>query len=237
MSLALGIPVAADLHFVPGDAAQVAYTNGDGVNVRVSPGFGAGILNTLHEGVAVTIVDGPVFADDGTGWYLVSVEWHDGLIEGWVLADYVGVEGAAASEGSDAGDRQLQSISAATVVNTDGNGLRLRDGATFEAGVMTMMPEGASVTVLGGETWDGEGNAWLPVEFDGMSGYAAAAYLAIGGAVETTESTPTAPATPGEEQTAPAVDEQPETRALSAGDRARVVSAGGGGPEPGGGTE
>jgi cell wall-associated NlpC family hydrolase len=223
MSLALGIPVAADLNLVPGDAAQVAYTNGDGVNVREAPGFGAGILTTLHEGVAVTIVDGPVVADDGTGWFLVSTVWDDYTIEGWVLADYLAGEGVVASDGSTASGPHIQSVSSAVVVGTDGNGLRLRDGATFEAGIVTVMPEGASVLVTGGAAYDGEGNAWLPVEFEGMSGYASAAYLSAGGDVSTPEPAPA----PAEPVTTPPAE--PDASSLSAGDRATVVGTGGGG--------
>jgi hypothetical protein len=60
MSLAFGLPVAADLNLSIGGGAQVSYTNGDGVNVRTDPGYGAGIVSTLPEGFAVVVNDGPV---------------------------------------------------------------------------------------------------------------------------------------------------------------------------------
>lgn len=218
MSLALGLPVAADLNLVAGDAAQVSYTNGDGVNVREAPGFGAGILTTLHQGVEVTIDEGPVWADDGTGWYLVSAE----EASGWVNADYLSSEPGGSSDGSES---VLASYSLATVVNTEGNGLRLRDGASFDAGIMTVMPEGATVSVVGSESWDAEGSAWLPVEFAGMSGFAASNYLAVGGAApETPAPVDETPATPEEPVTS-----EPSTGGLTVGDRAAVSGTGGGG--------
>lgn len=219
MTLALGIPVAADLSLVPGDSAQVAYTNGDGVNVRDMPGYGGGILNTLHEGVAVTIVDGPVTADDGSSWYHISADTWDGLIEGWVVADYVSGDGsyvASASEGS-AADGGAVASGSASVSGTDGYGLRLRDGASLDAGILLVMPEGDAVTVLASGIYDDAGAAWSQVDYYGTVGYAASAYLSSGGGGGST--TEPAPADP-----APVT-----TGSLSIGSSAMVSGTGGGG--------
>ena len=212
MTLALGIPVAADLNLVPGDSAQVAYTNGDGVNVRNIAGYGGAVVATLHEGVEVSIVDGPVWADDGSGWYYISASTWDGWVEGWVIADYVSgdpsavryeaVAGAAVASGS------------AAVVGTDGYGLRLRDGATTAAGVITVMPEGATVGVIDSWLTGSDGLSWAHVTYDGMTGYASMDYLSIGGG--------------GSSDPAP-VASAPATNGLSVGDRAAVSGTGGGG--------
>jgi cell wall-associated NlpC family hydrolase len=213
MTLALGIPVAADLNLVPGESAHVAYTNGDGVNVRDYPGYSGSIISTLNEGVTVTIVDGPMWLDDDSAWFLAGVETYDGYIEGWVIADYLSGEYVEPTY------RETTSIVAdgttATVVGTDGYGLRLRDGATTDAGTLAVMPDGATVSVLATEIYDASGASWANVTWDGMTGFAASAYLSIGGG-----------SAPPEQ---PVVDEPETSGGLAIGDRAAVVGTGGGG--------
>jgi cell wall-associated NlpC family hydrolase len=212
MSLALVIPVAADLYLSPGQAARVSYTNGDGVNVRESPGFGGAIKTALREGTRVTIVDGPVILDDGSGWFLVSTDYADG----WVIHDYLADNGGS----SESAPVASESSGAATVVNTNGYGLRLRDGASTSAGIMTVMPEGAAVSVLATDFWDSEGSSWTQVQYGGMTGYAATRFLSIGAS-----SAPAAPTQP----TAPATDSGSGSWHLAVGDRAAVSGTGGGG--------
>jgi murein DD-endopeptidase MepM/ murein hydrolase activator NlpD len=60
----------------------------------------------------------------------------------------------------------------ARVVDTGGLGLRLRAGAGSTYAVLTVMPEGASVEVLGGPT-----GAWYRVQYAGQTGYAHGDYL------------------------------------------------------------
>ena len=215
MTLGLGIPVAADLNLVPGESAQVAYTNGDGVNVRDYPGFSGSIISTLHEGVSVTVIEGPMWLDDGSAWFLIGVDAYEGYLEGWVVADYLSGEYVepSARTTSDVGAAVADGTTA-TVVGTEGYGLRLRDGASLEAGTITVMPEGATVGVLETEIYDASGTSWARVSWDGITGYSASAYLSIGGAA------------PPEE---PVVEEPDTSGGLAIGDRAAVVGTGGGG--------
>jgi uncharacterized protein YgiM (DUF1202 family) len=214
MSLALGIPVAADLNLIPGDAANVAYTNGDGVNVRQDPGYDSAILDTLFEGEPVTVAEGPVVLDDGTGWFLITADNYD--VSGWVIAEYLSGDGGGAYYESTTTDTTVAAESSAVVVNTEGSGLRLRDGASVDAGIITVMPEGATVWVYQVDLWDGAGTAWAQVDFDGTVGYAAQTYLSIGGGSGETPAEPVAPA-------------EPETNGLTAGDNAAIIGTGGGG--------
>ena len=218
MTLSLGIPVAADLYLVPGDSAQVAYTNGDGVNVRDMAGYDGGILSTLNEGVAVTIIDGPVTADDGSSWYHVSADTWDGLIDGWVLADYVSGDGSSVASSEESTNRDLASTDtgSTTISGTDGYGLRLRDGASIEAGILTVMSEGDVVTILAGGIYDDAGTAWSQVDYYGTVGYAASAYLSGGGGGIGEEPAPVAP-------------DPVSTGGLSIGANAVVSGTGGGG--------
>lgn len=208
MSLALVIPVAADLYLAPGDAAQVAYTNGDGVNVREAPGFGGAIVAALREGVAVTILEGPVYLDDGTGWFKVSTSSFDG----WVIHDYL-----ASGPSASSGDVAVTSSWSASVMNTSGYGLRLRDGASLEAGIMAVMPEGASVGIIATDIWGSDGMSWTQLQYGGMTGYAATSYLSIGGGQ----------AAEAPVSVAPSGDSG--SWHLSVGDRAAVSGTGGGG--------
>ena len=210
MSLALAIPVAADLNLIPGDAASVAYTNGDGVNVRQDPGYDSAILATLFEGEPLSVADGPVILDDGSGWYLVSADNYD--VAGWVIADYLSGDGGGAYLASTTEDAAVSTEGDAVVVGTDGSGLRLRDGASQDAGIITVMPEGAGVWIYQTDIWDDAGNVWAQVEFEGSAGYAAQAFLSIGvSAEEPSEST------------------EPEASGLTAGNNAAIIGTGGGG--------
>jgi cell wall-associated NlpC family hydrolase len=211
MSLSLVIPVAADLYLSPGDAAQVAYTNGHGVNVRDAPGFGGAIKTALREGVAVTILDGPVYLDDGSAWFLISSASADG----WVIHDYL-----TSGPGGGSSAPAAQSSSSASVVNTSGYGLRLRDGASLDAGIMVVMAEGSSVSVLATDIWDSDGMNWSQVQYGGMTGYAATSYLSIGGS----QSSP-----PATESSGGSGSSDSGSWHLSVGDRAAVSGTGGGG--------
>jgi cell wall-associated NlpC family hydrolase len=189
MSLALGLPVAANINLNIGGSAQVSYTNGDGVNVRTDPGYGSGIISTLHEGVEVTVEDGPVTLDDGSVWFFVGADTYDGTVEGWVIADYLSdgsgsaADQPAQAESTDDGPGPVaDAAGSVVVVGTDGNGLNLREGASTDAAVLTVIPEGASVTVYASEIADDSGTLWSQVDYDGTSGYAASAFLAADGA-------------------------------------------------------
>src|SRR5438874_1695954 len=81
------------------------------------------------------------------------------LLLGALLAASLGPTGGRAQ---DAGDW----VVAREAVN-------LRAGPAADAGVLTVMPPGARLEVLG----DGSGD-WLPVRYAGQAGYAARTYLA-----------------------------------------------------------
>lgn len=224
MVLALALPAAADLSLVPGNTAQIAWTDGDGVNVRAMPGFTGAIVTTLPEGMRLTIADGPVTLDDGTSWYAVQLELDGQPVAGWVIADYLAGDAVDGGAGTAAGF-------AAQVSGTDGYGLRVREAASVDGATLTVMPEGTVVDVLASGIWDASGSEWWQVAFDGVSGYSAASYLvALDAAPAADEPAEEAPAedTPAE---APAADDSadaPPAAALVAGDSAAVSGSGGG---------
>jgi cell wall-associated NlpC family hydrolase len=229
LAIALALPAAADLSLVPGDSAEVAYTQGDGVNVRDLPGFAGSILLTLPEGARVSIVDGPLTIDDGTAWYQVRVDWDGASFDGWIIADYLADNTPTATTS----ETELGSSYSAVVTGTDGYGLRLREAATIDAATITVMPEGSSVTVLATDIYDTAGASWYHVDFDGVSGYSAAGFLVAdaAGAAETDTATETA----SDDETSVADASvstdisEPATATLAAGDLAQVVGTNGAG--------
>lgn len=157
MSLALGIPATADLNLILGESAQVSYTQGSGVNLRDSIGFGGSVISTIDEGVAVTVLDGPVMASDGTYWYYVAV-WGS---EGWIISDYLSLPPGSYSQ----------------IVNTGGDGVNLRDSASMGGGVITTLREGATVRIVDGPVWGDDGSSWTYVDFEGLHGWVHTNYV------------------------------------------------------------
>ncbi len=172
-SLVLTLPAAADLGLFSGDRARVAYTSGDGVNVREAPDTGAAIIAGLPESAAVTIEDGPVEAADGSFWYAVSSD-DGGVVSGWVSAEYI-------SDLSVVVPPPFFDSSAASgvpvVLDSGGDGLNLRVAPSMTAYVWTAIPDGASVEILAPMQFDEEGVAWSLVEYDSVVGYSAAGFL------------------------------------------------------------
>lgn len=151
MSLALGIPATADLNLILGESAQVSYTQGAGVNVRDSIGFNGSVITTLNEGVAVTVLDGPVMAEDGSYWYYVSAAGT----QGWIISDYLA----------------LPPGSYAQVVNTGGEGVNVRGAASITGGIITTLHEGTTVRIIEGPVWGDDGASWMKVDHEGVVGW------------------------------------------------------------------
>ncbi|MFW6074203.1 MAG: SH3 domain-containing protein [Chloroflexota bacterium] len=176
-TLGAAFSAGADLSLVAGDTGQVAYTQGDTVNVRSEPGTYAAIITTLAEATPLTIQDGPLTIDDGTSWYLISSDTPDGWVEGWVIADYVTYTGSVVG----APDDSSSAASGVPVtVTTGGDSLTLRDGPSPSAAVVASMPDGSTVDVLSPRYIDENGTVWSQVRFDGMTGYSVAEYLSSG---------------------------------------------------------
>lgn len=183
-SLLLGLPAMVDLDLVGGDAAEVMYTDGDGVNVRSAPDASAGILTTLPEDAPVTIADAPVLSDDGSSWYAVEVETTEGFFSGWIISDYLGHvaaddwETAADSiipEAPDDSDSEAQGVP--ITITIGGEDVNLRESPDRSAYVLTSIPDGASIEVLEPVTTDESGNTRSLVRYDGVVGYSTTEFL------------------------------------------------------------
>ncbi len=78
---------------------------------------------------------------------------------------------------SQVGAADLAAGDLAVVSGTGGDGLRLRDGPSFSATTLTVMPEGAEVRVTGPAVADPEGNLWFPISYGTLAGYALGEFL------------------------------------------------------------
>lgn len=179
VSAATVAPVAADTNLIGGDEGVVAHTNGDGVNMRDA--VSGNVLTTLPDGTTLSVLSGPQTASDGSAWYNVAVNSQ----EGWIVSDYL--SRAAATSG--------QTV---TITGTNGDGLRLRDAASYDSNTLTVIPDGATAQVVGAEVTDGDGNVWENISYDGQTGYSSRDYVVIGGSA-----TPAAQTTATVQTTAP----------------------------------
>lgn len=143
---------SADTDLVIGGQARIAYADGDAVRLRAAPR--GDVITTFPEGSVLDVVDGPIEAGDGSLWYEVSADGYDGFI----ISDYL----AAVSGGG----------GSATTTSS----LNLRSGPGTGYSVLAIMPTSASVSIDGAAR-----NGFLPVTWNGQSGFASADYLDTSG--------------------------------------------------------
>jgi murein DD-endopeptidase MepM/ murein hydrolase activator NlpD len=84
---------AQEAALAPGDVAIVGNTGGDGVSLREGPGYDAAVIEVYADGAVVDIVDGPIYAEDGSVWFGVSVDGYDG----YMVGDYLMATGTTST--------------------------------------------------------------------------------------------------------------------------------------------
>jgi uncharacterized protein YraI len=148
--------------------AVVSGTNGGGLRCRSGAGYDASIITVLAEGTEVAL--------QGSA----QGEWQPVVCagtSGFVHVDYLTYGNAGSSDdGTDGGDSGGSVSGYATVSGTNGDGVRCRSGAGYDASIYTVLPEGTEVALRG----DASG-AWQPVVCAGMDGYVHSDYLSYGG--------------------------------------------------------
>ncbi|MEA2586576.1 MAG: hypothetical protein QOF33_4661 [Thermomicrobiales bacterium] len=154
-------------HSARGDG--IAYVNTDVLNLRDGPGTWAGVLNTMWQGEAVDVLDGPT--DDG--WYQVS---YGGEV-GWAYGGYLAIDGESGWYGGD-DSGGVGGFWGSAWVSTDL--LNMRAWASTDADVLDLLVQGEEVTVTGIEQ-----NGFVPVSAHGVSAWVWSGYLAYDGPAET----------------------------------------------------
>ena len=158
-------PTGPDLSKAIG-SATVTGTNGEGIRCRVSPDDSAATIVVLAEGTVVQVFD-----TSTSGWLQVSC----GGQLGYGDINYLYTGGAS--------DDQINQGGRLTVSGTGGGGVNCRSGAGTGYGVITVVSEGAALTIRGQAA-----NGWTPVTCGGQNGYIYSQYIAVS-AVTGSEST------------------------------------------------
>jgi cell wall-associated NlpC family hydrolase len=171
---AVGRPVGAE----SGDTAVVAYTDGEGLNLRNAPSLDSEIIAGMPEGAMVEVIANGFFDDSGTEWSQIT---FDG-IEGYGAAQYLETQPTdaaapiAINTSSPAPDATTPATTA-TVLGTNGDGLNVRDAPSLDANVITGVLEGAIVQIVDGPVRSDIGDPWYQVIADGVTGWVHGAYL------------------------------------------------------------
>jgi uncharacterized protein YgiM (DUF1202 family) len=129
----------------------------DTVNLRGGPSTADDIIDVLTEGDEITLTGGIE-----NGFYPVTTS---GGTDGWVYGAWLAVDGSASGSSARTNDS-----------------LNLRSGPSTSDDVILVIPAGSSVTITGGADGD-----FVPVEYNGESGWVAEQYLSSDG--ETAETT------------------------------------------------
>ena len=119
--------------------AVVSGTNGDGLVCRAKGSYEAAVLMTIREGTTLKLRGVATKA----GWQPVRC----GSIAGYVRVDYLGNYTNTSSGGSSGGSSSSSSSGSAKVTGTGGSGVRLRSREARSASIITVVPEGATVTL------------------------------------------------------------------------------------------
>ena len=149
-------------------AGTVYNTNGEGVNLRKSASTSSAIVTGLQEGAAVTIT-----AKNGD-WYKVKY----GSYTGYVYSKYVKVGSSAGNSNNNSNNNNYNGdvafSSKAYIGETGNEGLNLRKSPSTNSSIITIIPQGATVTVTA------KNGDWYKVTYAGNTGYAHSSYVVLG---------------------------------------------------------
>jgi len=201
-----------------GGKAVVITTEGDTLTVRSGPGQQFPAIGALAQGTIVTVLAGPQAGDDGVTWMQVQGGGLTGWCSAAWLGDATSAPAAtpaapvatptaapatavasvaptaaptAPPGGTPDPGSTLTGSGSPRVSGTNGRGARLRATPSLNGAIVTLIPEGAEVTVTGANV-TAEGYAWVPVTYLALSGWVASGLLAA----EAVSPAPAAPPTP-----------------------------------------
>ncbi|MBN9388441.1 MAG: C40 family peptidase [Chloroflexi bacterium] len=160
--------VRADDGLAANSPARVANTDGDGVRFREAPDTGSATITIIRENELVMIKGGQTKDSEGHSFYKVEYQGKTG----YAMSDYLIFAGKAAP-----GVKAIPTGSPAKIVNTDGDGVNLRQQASSGSSVLAVLTENTVVTSLGGPFTDKQNNSFFRVDFKGTSGYVSIAYV------------------------------------------------------------
>lgn len=172
----------------PGAAGLVANTGGEAVLLREAPSWDAVVVSSYFEGTPADIVEGPVYSEDGSAWFGVSIGGTFGylaagyLAAGWETSEAAPVEmavEAAPAEALLAPAAAPADAASAPVATAD---LNLRAGPSYNDMVLAIVPAGAPLTTTG-EWLEG----FAGVVYNGQVGWVDGGWLGSGDAAPAPE--------------------------------------------------
>jgi cell wall-associated NlpC family hydrolase len=155
----------------------ISGTGGDGARMRDGADLDAAIILVIPEGAGVEVLGSPDYGD-GYAWYPVAYAGSVGWVAGIFLGDGSAAVQSATTESTPGGGGPVFAPGTHVQVSgTGGENLRIRETYGLDGAIYGSAPAGAVLQVLHGPEYDGGGNSWYAVNYDGLSGYAIADYL------------------------------------------------------------
>lgn len=145
------------------NVGNTATVTGTGVRVRSEPVDGS-TLYTATKGHTMQIVDKNTSAAE-ICWYKVKNLSVSGKPNGWIRGDYL-----SGSAGGSFWDDD--SLWCDAIVTTDSTSLNMREGPGTSYAIVTSIPKGARVKIIGTGEED-----WVPTKYLSYHGYCSAKYL------------------------------------------------------------
>lgn len=143
-----------------GDTATVT---GTGVRIRSEPVTGS-TLYTATKGHTMEVVSKDAYTAE-ICWYMVKNLSVSGKPNGWIRGDYL-----SGSAGGSFWDDD--SLWCDAIVTTSSTSLNMREGPGTNYAVVTQIPKGARVKIIGTGT-----EQWVPTKYLSYQGYCSADYL------------------------------------------------------------
>jgi peptidoglycan DL-endopeptidase LytF len=160
--------VRADDGLDANSPARVANTDGDGVRLRQGASSGAETITIIPENDLVTIKSGVSKDKEGNAFYKVEYQGKTG----YAMTQYLIFAGKATPN--------IQAVpvgNPAKIINTDGDGVNLRQQASAGSSVLGVLSENTLVISLGGPFTDKQNNSYFRVDHKGQTGYVSVAYV------------------------------------------------------------
>ena len=156
------------------------------LNLRSGPGTSYGVVATLPAGAAVSLT-----GETSNGFSKLT--WNG--TTGWSATQFLGTSGGSSDGGEDDGNSGggVAVGDSVTGSATTTASLNMRTGPGTSYSVWLTMPRGARVEVMGGAQ-----GGFLPVRYNGTTGWASADYLSTGGGATEPEPEPVPNAGSGE---------------------------------------
>ena len=184
-----GIGGEGDFSAAANGTATVSGTGGQGLNCRSGAGLDNGVIAVLSPGATVTTRGAA-----SNGWVPVVCGGQNGYVSSTYLSGNTGTNDAPAPSTGNNGGESFGGDTLGRVTSTNGDGVRCRSGASTSTSTITVLPEGATVTITGSTA-----NGWTPVACSGQYGYVSSQYLVVvsNGGGGTTTPDPAPPTTDG----------------------------------------